>query len=198
MAKMTIGKTAEQLKQLFNDVEEVYYSSKPITADYLAGGQIEALKELPVTEDGVNFNTGEAEVTNIKLTTGKIWCTKVKKGDADISFQLPSIDGEINDLFLEKVAGKAISALELGTLGSFSGEGYALTPKKVEGALVMPSADRATVIILPSVEMYATLNLGDGDNPAYFDVKVTPVANADSIEIYILGADAPSTQEAGE
>lgn len=187
-----ITQNAEDLKTLFNDVEEVFYSPSEITKALLtSSGDIE-VQEFPVTEEGVNFDPGSAEVDNFKLTTGKIWTTKVTKGDPDISFQLPAIPGEINDLFLEKGSeitsdvefsgDKAPKSLK-GIL--YSASAYTLTPKKVKGALIMPSEDRETVIILPNVEMYASPKT-DGSNPMYFDVKVTPVANSDGDEIYIL------------
>lgn len=184
MAQLNVGTKASALKKLFNDVEEVFFYPKQITSAMLAAG-IDNLIELPVTEEGVNFDTGEADVSRTKLTTGMIWASKASKGDSDISFQIPSIDGTINNLFMKVNETSVVPSVTLLD-NEFEGEGYSLAPKKVEGALIMPSADRQTTIILPAVEMFASLNLGDGDNPAYFNVSVTPVSNDDGDEIFIL------------
>ena len=63
---------------------------------------------------------------------------------------------------------------------------YSLSPKKVTGALLMQSEDRQTIIILPNVEMYANFVAADGDNPAYFNVAVTPLENSEGADIFIL------------
>ena len=47
---------------------------------------------------------------------------------------------------------------------------------------------------LPKVEMYSSLNAADGDNPAYFNVTVTPKANSEEVEIFIL----EKTEASGE
>ena len=50
----------------------------------------------------------------------------------------------------------------------------------------IPQEDRQTIIILPNVEMYANFVAADGDNPAYFNVAVTPLENSEGAEIFIL------------
>lgn len=185
MAGMTITKGLSDLKTLFNDVEEVYYKSTEIKSTDLAASALTVDMELPVLEDGLNLDTGAADVTQIKLTTGTIWTSKAVKGDSDISLQVASIAGVVNDLFLSK--GKAVaSATGLIDGSTYKGSGYNLNPKKVTGSLILPSNDRNTIIVLANVEMYASLVAADGDNPAYFNVTVSPMANSDGDEIIIL------------
>lgn len=50
----------------------------------------------------------------------------------------------------------------------------------------MQSETRQTIIILPNVEMYANFVAADGDNPAYFNVAVTPLENSEGADIFIL------------
>jgi hypothetical protein len=185
MPGMTITKGLTDLKTLFNDIEEVYYKSSEIKASDLGASALTVDMELPVLEDGVNLDTGAADVTQIKLTTGTIWTSKAAKGDSDISLQVASIAGAVNELFLEKGAAVA-SAAGLIDGNTYKGSGYKLNPKKVTGALVLPSNDRSTIIVLANVEMYASLIAADGDNPAYFNVTVSPMSNSDGDEIIIL------------
>lgn len=185
---ITVATSVEDVRTIFNDVEEVYYTPSTLKASDITTGVTNAM-EFPVLNDGVGFDTGSVDVSEVKLTTGKIWTTKSEKGDADINFQVAAVDDAINDIFLNKVAGKGITtAMSISAItgASFKGDGYSLAPKKVTGALILPSADRQTCIILPSVEMFGSLVLGDGDNPAYYNVTVKPIANGDGVEIYIL------------
>ena len=173
---------AVDLHSIFNDVEEVYFKDSE-TEDVAGLSALSGVIELPVLSDGVTFNSGEANVTQIKLTTEVIWTSKATRGDADISFNVPSIAGTINDMFMNQK--EASAALEIDGK-YFSGKGYNFAPKKVIGTLILPSNDKMAVLVLPKVEIYASFNAADGDNPAYFSMKCTPLENKAGSELYIL------------
>ena len=184
MAAITVTTELEDLRVLFNQMDEIYYKSTPIASTDIATS-LTVDMEWPVLEDGVSFDTGAADVTEIKLTTQAIWTTKAVKGDADISLQVASIKGTINDVFMNKV--KAIASTSaLGENISYEGAAYKLSPKKIGGALVMFSEDKTSVIILPNIEAYANFVAADGDNPAYFNVSVKPLENSEGASIFIL------------
>lgn len=185
------GKDAANLQTLFAKMKNVYYNSAPITANTLTSSGIECNIEFPVISDGVTFNTGEADVTEIKLTTGATWSSKANKGDSDISFQVASIAGDINDLFLTKKTSASVSGVSIvGLDGTFGGDSYSLDVNKVTGSLVMTDDNKQTVIIVTNVEMYGSLVVADGDNPAYFNVKVTPRDNTEGAALIILHKEA--------
>ena len=186
MAGLTVTTKLTDLKTLFNDVKEIYFKSSEIkTADL--GKAFTADMELPVLEEGVSFNTGDADVTEIKLTTGSTWVSKATKGDSDISFQVASIAGPVNFLLMNKVGTEITSTAGILVDGvTYEGAAYSLAPKKVVGSLLMFSEGRQTVIVLPNVEMYSSLVAADGDNPAYFNVTVTPLENSEGADIMIL------------
>lgn len=186
MAGLTVTTKLTDLKTLFNDVKEIYFKSSEIKAADL-GKAFTVDIEFPVLEEGVNFNTGDAEVTKIKLTTGSTWVSKATKGDSDISFQVASIAGPVNSLLMNKVGGDITSTEGILVEGvTYSGGAYSLAPKKVVGSLLMFSEDRQTIIALPNVEMYSSLVAADGDNPAYFNVAVSPLENSEGADIMIL------------
>ena len=87
MAKITVTNQLSALRAVFNKMDEVYYSKTPLTVSKLASA-ITVDMELPVLSEGVTFNTGEPETTEIKLTTGETWMTRTRKGDSDISLQV--------------------------------------------------------------------------------------------------------------
>jgi len=91
----------------------------------------------------------------------------------------------VNDLLMENKKTIA-SATNIINGKTYKGAAYSLSPKKVTGALLMQSEDRQTIIILPNVEMYANFVAADGDNPAYFNVAVTPLENSEGADIFIL------------
>lgn len=184
MAKITVTNPLSSLRAVFNKMDEVYYLSKELNVAALAKA-ITADLELPVLSDGVTFNSGEPETTEIKLTTGENWVVRTEKGDSDISLQVASLKGAVNDLFMDKVKDVEAST-NFDATASYAGAAYSLAPKKVGGSLIFMSDNKDVVVILPSVEMYGSLVVADGDNPAYFNVTVTPLSNTDGSDIIIL------------
>lgn len=184
MGKITVTNQLSSLKTLFNKMDEIYYKSGGISIADTAS-EITADMEFPVLSDGVSFNTGEAETTEVKLTTGTTWTTRSEKGESDISFQVASISDKVNALFMDS-KGDIASSTSFDETQKYKGKAYSLAPKKVTGALIMFSDDKQAIIILPMVEMYASLVVADGESPAYFNVTVKPVENADGSDIFIL------------
>lgn len=171
----------ETLKQIFDKVNRVYYFAE---ANVALSAQTTAM-ELPVLEDGVTFDTGEAEISEVKLTDGTTWTSKTTQGESDIAFQVSSVHATVNDLLMEKKTSSAMSASFDGM--SYTGHGYSLAPKKVTGALLMTSEDKTTAIYLPNVEMHASFN-GEGgdDSTGYYNVAVTPLTDTSGAAFYPL------------
>lgn len=179
MADITITTKLEKLKVLFNQMKEVYYVSQ-VNSDLATLAAFDM--ELPVLSDGVTFDTGAADVSKIKLTTGATWTSIANAGDSDIQFQVPSVAGEINGLLLNKKAETMTATIDGET---YEGEGYNIEPKKVIGGLFMRSEDRQTALFLPNVEGYSNF-VSEQDKPGYFNVSVSPLNDAKGASIYIL------------
>ena len=185
---ITVTKGLVDLHQLFNSVDEIYFKKSELTTTALASALTFDL-ELPVLSEGVTFDTGQPEVTQINLTTGTMWTTRAVRGETDISFQVATMSADVNDLFLTKI--KDIAATEnLIDSVSLAGGAYSLAPKKAVGSLTMFSEDKSSVIVLPNIEVYANLVLADGENPAYFNLSVTPRENSEAADIFILTEEA--------
>ena len=188
-----VSTSKDNLKKIFDKVNRVYFFGDNKTS----GGAVKTLDQLtggiefPVLEDGVGFNTGDPEKNEVKLTDGTIWTSKVSQGDSDISFQVSSVHATINDLLMEKKSDAVISTgVQIGDY-DYTGQGYALSPKKIYGALVMVSSDNLTGVYLPDVEMFASFN-GEGgdDSTGYYNVTVTPLTDANGAGFYILEGTA--------
>lgn len=193
MAGFTVTTKKVDLRQIFNQASKIYYKSSETKSTDLSGTSLTLDMELPVLGEGFTFNSGEAETTNIRLTDETIWVARVDKGDPDISIQVASFADKVNELFLNKVTAAAVAdASSLIDGKTFAGSGYSLSPKKAKGALFIVSQDEESIVVLPSVEMFGSLVLADGDNPAYFNVPITPLENSEGVEIFILQSTAPS------
>ena len=181
MAEISITTKLEELKVLYNEKKEVCYVSKVISA-LATFAPLDMY--LPVLSEGVTFDTGAADVSKIKLTTGATWTSIANAGDSDIQFQVPSVAGKINDLLLNK---KAETVTMTATIDgeTYEGGGYNIEPKKVIGGLFMRSEDRQTALFLPNVEGYSNF-VSEQDKPGYFNVSVSPLNDAKGASIYIL------------
>ena len=171
----------ESLKQIFDKVHKVYYFATPnIGLD----AQTEAI-EFPVLENGVSFDTGAPDRSEVKLTDESTWTGKAKQGDSDISFQVASVHDTINNLLMEKKTSTAMTATFDGV--EYAGHGYSLSPKKVTGALLAVSEDKTTAAYLPNVELYSSFN-GEGgdDSTGYYNVEVVPLPDSNGASFYPL------------
>ena len=185
----------DTLRTIFDKVNRVYYF-----ANNKSGDTVKALSalsggiEFPVLEDGVSFDTGSPDKNEVKLTDGTTWTSKVSQGESDISFQVSSVHSTINDILMEKkVAASISSAVQIGDF-NYTGQGYALAPKKIGGALVMISSDGLTGVYLPDVEMFASFNgQGGDDSTGYYNVTVTPLTDSNGAAFYILNGTSASS-----
>lgn len=179
----------DALKKIFDKVNRVFFFGDNKTAQGVVKplSQLTNGIELPVLEEGVSFDTGEADKQDVKLTDGTTWTTKASQGESDISFQVSSVHATINDLLMEKKTEAVIAeGVQIGEY-DYTGQGYALAPKKVSGALVMLSSDNLTGVYLPDVEMFSSFN-GEGgdDSTGYYNVGVTPLTDSHGAGFYIL------------
>lgn len=167
-----------KLNQVISDLKNAYFVKTPILKASFASG-IDCDFELPVIEDTINLNFGEVEKTDVKLTNGTTWSSKTKLGDDDISFSLSTANNEVSKLFLE--GGDALSAAFDGA----NGHGYSTAIKAVTGALIFKDSI-GNMIVLTNVAMYGSFKGPEGDNPAYFSVKVTSKPNSEGTQFYLL------------
>lgn len=181
MAALTITKTLGDVKTLFNKIKEVYYFATP---DQAPSALTAADMELPVISENVTFNTGEADITKVKLTTGETWTSMATAGDSDISLQIASFDEKVNEIFLNKIGSKVTMGASVEGY-NYEGYGYDLEPKKVSCGLLFCSEDKEVLIYIPNVEIYSSAVIEDG-KPGYFNLKCTPLASTSGETIYFL------------
>lgn len=172
------GKGLGALDDIFSKVSHVYFKASALSTFPTGNDAAIAVDfELPIIDGSVSFDTGGIDKTEVKLTTGQIWTSKATKSDSAITMQIASLDADIAALFLSSVTGT-------------NGKGYALDVKKTVGTLIFTDESGNGMIILPKAEMYGSLVVGEGDNPSYFNVSVTPLLNAEGASIYIDTAEA--------
>lgn len=179
--------TLNDLQQVMELMGEAYLYNKEIkpsdlteTDDILDSADF----EMPLGDDGVTFEIGDPDITRKKITEGRTWITYAKRGDDNITFQVPSFADKMNELWLNKVTSTAVKAKV--DADALTGAGYALKPKKVVGGWIFRNPEHTMAVILPITECYGTFKGGQGDNNGYYNVSVTPKANSGNVELYIL------------
>ena len=180
------------LKQVMELMGEGYLFLHEITpADLTDTADIldSADYEMPLGEDGVNFDVGDPDITTKKITEGQNWITYAKRGDDDISFQVPSFADKMNELWMHKKTAAVTAKVDGET---YQGAGYSLKPKKVVGAWVFRNPEHTITVLLPLTENYGTFKGAKGDSEGYYNVAVTPMPNTADVDVYILHKTAPA------
>lgn len=176
--EITATKNPSDLHDVLGRIEKVFLSTKANQDPSKLTGTFDY--KLPVLDESVTFNMGEADVTRIKLIDQTNWTSYAKKGDPDISLQVPSFSDDIASLLGNKINEAASNS----TLG-IKFQGFSATPKKVLCSLLFVSDDGNVCVYLPNVEIFATPVLGDGDNPSYFNCVITPIPDDTGADYYI-------------
>lgn len=176
--EITATKNPSDLHDVLGRVEKVFLNQEINKAPSALTGVFNF--KLPIIDESVTFNMGEADVTRIKLIDQTNWVSCAKKGDPDISFQVPSFSDAIASVLGNK-KGAAASNTALG----IKFQGYSAAPKKVICSLLFVSDDEQVCVYLPNVEIFATPVLGDGDNPSYFNCIITPIPDDSGADYYI-------------
>lgn len=180
--EITATKNPSDLHDVLGRVEKVFFNTTPDNGDTALAGLTGTFDfKLPILDESLNFNMGDADVTRIKLIDQTNWTSYAKKGDPDISFQVPSFSKDIADVLGNKVGTESDKSSTLG----MKLQGYTATPKKVSGSLLFVSDDEKVCVYLPNVEIFATPVLGDGDNPSYFNCVITPIPDNTGADYYI-------------
>lgn len=182
MATKVLG----DLHKVMELMGEAYFFDSEVTEDMLTSDSNlldSADFEMPLSDEGVTFEVGDPDITRKKITEGRNWITYAKRGDDNISFQVPSFEDSLNELFMNKVKGN-VSA-KIGN-DVHSGAGYSLKPKKVVGSWVFRNPEHTITVLLPLTENYGTFKGAQGDTEGYYNVSVTPMAATNNVELYIL------------
>lgn len=182
MAAITTTTGLDTLRVLFNSMKNVYYIST------VNAGLAELAKfdmEFPVLSDGVTFNTGEASITKTKLTTGAEWTSVAEAGDSDITFQVASVADAVASVLMDKKTSAQVAMTNSVDGKTYKGDGYTTEPKKLAGGLFMTSEAKDSAIFLPNIEGYSSF-VCEQNKPAYFNVKITPLADASGANFYIM------------
>lgn len=200
MALSTITNSLGTLANVFNRVDRVLFNDSPIANNAALGSLASVHSELPVIDGSVTLNMGEADVTKVKITTGHDWVSYAQAGESDIKMQVASISTVMNDIFGDyattnlgfDVSTSIVKPVDANSAVSFSGKGYGTKPKKITGSLIFISQDEKALIVLPKAEIFATFIAADGDNPAYWNLVITALANESGAAYYLLNQGAVS------
>lgn len=191
MAEIAAKTKLAELNQVISKMKHIFWYNDASKAIGAAGALADPDIELPVLEDGANVDTGAVSLTYVKLTTGQNWTERSTREDPDISFQVASVAGAVNDLLSNKVEGKTVTA----TIGgkTMKGQGYSNDIKKVTGALLLTGEEGDGAIFFPNASMFAGFIGGDGDNPSYYNVLASFSSGSGGEDYYIMTPEEEGT-----
>lgn len=157
------------LKKVFSDVKEIRWSDGDVSTADLATHKWD--KQLPVLTDGLDFNMEDPTTNQVKVFGLKrAWASATEDGDCTMTLQIPSIAEGVVGWLWDKTADSVATAKEEinGENGSFSGAGYTLTTKKLEGTVMIISGDGKYALIIRHLEAVTSF--------AFSDPKSSPFA----------------------
>lgn len=178
MDKITATKNPADLHDVLGHVEKVFLNLKTNQLPSALTNTFDY--KLPVLDEAVVLKMGDADVTRVRLIDQTNWTSYAKKGDPDVSLQIPSFSRDIANLLGNKIGTESANA----TVGA-KFQGYSSSPKKLAGSLLYVSDDNLTCVYLPNVEIISTPVLGENNNPAYFNAIITPLPDSAGADYYI-------------
>lgn len=173
----------ESKKVVLDDIKQAWFCDKEIERATDFNTESIELKELPLTEEGVNLNFGSANLTYKKTSTGLVWGSKVDRDDPEVSMNICNVHDEINEMFMEKKESTADVTIGEET---FAAVGYASTINASHGSLWLPAENGEGWIVLPKITLFGTLNGTDDSNTGFYETKIVPATNADGCTLYFL------------
>lgn len=138
----------------------------------------------PVIDGTIDYNTGDADISHVKLTTGQNWATSISKGDPSISFFIGATDAATNAMFCKAVTGEG-SAAVTKTAHNITLNGYSIgTIAKLTKDVDFVTKDGNGCIHHPKATLVGTLALSD-DGVLGWNCSVIPNTDASGADTYI-------------
>lgn len=169
---MSVSKQLKDLKKAFTGISEFRF--RKASAEFTANMDWDF--ELPILRDSFTFETAEATFEEKFIHGESIPYTSVgTPGETTLAFEVPSIDEDILDWLLTKA--KAVSGIAdtVGTVsGTWTGAGYKIDGKAIQGMIMIISEDRTKAIVIKNFKGYASPNMADISNtPVSFTISAT-------------------------
>lgn len=169
---MSVSKQLKDLKKAFTGISEFRF--RKASAEFTANMDWDF--ELPILRDSFTFETAEATFEEKFIHGESIPYTSVgTPGETTLAFEVPSIDEDILDWLLTKA--KAVSGVAdtVGAVtGTWSGAGYKIDGKAIQGMIMIISEDKTKAIVIKNFKGYASPSMADISNtPVSFTISAT-------------------------
>lgn len=171
---MAVTKKLADLKKAFVGVSEFRFCTT--SSDFSASTVWDY--ELPILRDSLSFETSEPSFDN-KFIHGESvpYVSTAEPGETTMSFEIPSIDDDITGWLLTKADTPTITGVT-DTVGSdegtWSGSGYKLDNKVIQGMAMIISEDRTKAILIRNLKGYVSVNMSELSNsPVSFTISAT-------------------------
>lgn len=164
----------DTFRQVFMGVSTFRWKDGDVSTAELASVKWD--KELPVLTDGLEFSQDDPTVNDVKvLGESRPWASTSESGSINMAINLPTVSEDIMGWLYTEGATSVTTAEEVtkgGKSGSFSGKGYKLTKKAVEGTVMIVSEDEQYALIVRHIVGYTSFAFSDPTTTP-FAVKIT-------------------------
>lgn len=137
----------------------------------------------PVIAGTINYNTGDADISHVKLTTGQNWATSISKGDPSITFFIGATDAATNAMFCTAVTQSESPVTK--EVHGITLNGYSVgTVAKLTKDVDFVTKDGLGCIHHPKATLVGTLALSD-DGVLGWNCSVIPNTDSKGADTYI-------------
>ena len=171
---MAVTKKLADLKKAFVGVSEFRFCKS--SSDFSASTVWDY--ELPILRDSLTFETSEPSFDN-KFIHGESvpYVSTAEPGETTMSFEIPSIDDDITGWLLTAADTATLTGVADtvgGEEGTWSGAGYKLDNKVIQGMAMIISEDRSKAILIRNLKGYVSVNMSELSNsPVSFTISAT-------------------------
>lgn len=169
---MSVNKKLAELKKAFVGISEFRFRS--VSEEFVSDMIWDF--ELPILRDTFTFNTAEATFEERFIHGSSIPYTSVgTPGETTLGFEVPSIDEDILGWLMTKA--KAVLAIKDtvgGVEGTWTGAGYKIDGKALNGMIMIISEDKTKAIVIKNFKGYSSPNMDELSNtPVSFVISAT-------------------------
>lgn len=169
---MSVTKKLSALKKAFVGISEFRFKKE--STDFSSDMVWDF--ELPILRDSFDFSVGEPSFNETFIHGESVpYAATSEPGEITLSFEVPSIDDDINEWLLTKSKDiTGISDTVGSDSGTWSGAGYKLDNKAITGMIMIISDDKTKAIVIKNFKGYASPNMSELTNsPVSFTISAS-------------------------
>ena len=171
-------KTKNELKDIFNGLSALYYTSEVIDLDGTDDEGVTSLSidwayELPVTVDTLQISQDDPTINHYKVIGLQgDWTSSAEAGDFTVEFTVPTKHSDVIKIAFGDDSYKTMSGVKItgdtSVSGTWSGGAVTVNMKKVVGTIGLLDEEKSNLMLISNIALYA--------KPLYENASTEPFA----------------------